>query len=457
MTEIRVIAATGMLGSGFLESSFARGIALNPHVIACDAGSSDGGPAYLGGGQFFFSKEATKRDLRLMLLGRDRIGVPMVIGSAGFSGSDAGVDWTRDIVTEIAREEGLRFRLALIRSEQDKDYLKGRLREDRILPLNPAPPLDEGVIDRSARIVGVMGEEPIQDAIREGAEVVIAGRATDTALFAAVPLMLGAAPGPAWHAAKTLECGTAATVNRKRPDSLFAWIRDDGFDVAPLDPDSRCSPQSVASHTLYENADPFRIVEPTGVIDTEPATYAALDDRTVRVTGSAFRHSNRVTIKLEGAELAGYQTVIVAGVRDPFILRQLDTWLEGMLSRFADRVQEIFNRRIGPADYTIRTRIYGRDGVMGALEPLAHEIGHEACLLFTVTAETQATAKAIGKSFAHFALHYPIPEWRGLISGLAFPFTPAEIDRGPVWRFNLHHVVLPDSATEMFRTELVEV
>jgi hypothetical protein len=457
MVEVRVIAATGMLGSGLLESSFMRGIALAPHVIACDAGSSDGGPAYLGSGATYFSKEATKRDLRLMLLGRDRIRVPMIVGSAGFSGSDPGLEWMRDIVLEIAREEGLHFRMALIRSEQDKAYLLRRYREGRILPLDPAPPLDEGVIARSARIVGVMGEAPIVAALEQGAEVVLAGRATDTALYAAVPLMLGAGAGPAWHAAKTLECGTAATVQRRRPDSLFAWVRDDHFDVAPLDPESRCSPQSVASHTLYENADPFRIIEPTGTIDTEPARYAALDDRTVRVTGSAFRHADRVTIKLEGAELAGYQSIIVAGVREPFILRQIDSWLAGMFAKFADRVAEIFGGRVAPGDYTIRVRIYGRDGVMGALEPLAHELGHEACLVFSVTAATQATAKAIAKSFSHFALHYPIPEWRGLISGLAFPFTPAEIDRGAVYRFNLHHVVQPDSATEMFRTEMMEV
>lgn len=34
MVEVRVIAATGMLGSGFLESSFTSGIDLEPDVIA---------------------------------------------------------------------------------------------------------------------------------------------------------------------------------------------------------------------------------------------------------------------------------------------------------------------------------------------------------------------------------------------------------------------------------------
>lgn len=456
MTEIRVLSATGMLGSGFLESSFARGIALRPHVIACDAGSTDGGPAYLGAGMPFFSPEAVARDLRLMLRGALQLGVPMIVGSCGFGGGDAGLDGVRDIILDIAREEGLRFRAALIRSEQDKGYLKRRLAEGRILPLAPAPALDEGVIERSAHVVGAMGHEPIVAAIEAGAQVVLCGRATDTSLFAAVPVMLGAGEGPAWHAAKTLECGTAATALRKRPDSIFAWVRDDHFDIAPLDPESRCTPQSVAAHTLYENADPFLITEPSGTIDTTGASYAALDDRTVRVRGSAFRHAERTTIKLEGAELAGYQSVIVAGVREPFILRQLDTWLAAMQQRFADRVQEVFRGRVAPADYAIGIRVYGRDGVMGKLEPRRTELGHEACLLITVTAEQQKIAKAIAKSFAHFALHFPIPEWRGLISGLAFPFTPAEIDKGAVYRFTLNHVVVPDTPTEMFRTEFLE-
>jgi hypothetical protein len=457
VSEVRVLSASGQIGSGFLESSFERGISLEPHVIACDGGSTDAGPAHLGSGKPHFSREGTKRDLRLMLLGRDKLDVPLIVGSCGFGGGDAGVDWMRDIALEIAREEKLKFRMALVRSEQDKSYLKRRLREGRLLPLNPAPPVSDAVIDRSAHIVGMMGHEPIAAAIEEGAQVVLAGRASDTALFSTVPLMRGAGAGPAWHAAKILECGTACVVQRKRPDSLMAWIREDHFDVEPMDPEARCSPQSVASHTLYENADPFLITEPGGTIDTHGARYEALNDRAVRVYGSHFRRAERVTIKLEGAELAGYQAIIIGGVREPFIIRQLDTWLAGMQQKFAARVEEMFAGRVGPDDYDIHVRVYGRDGVMGKLEPLAHEIGHEVGLLFTITTAEEATTDAIAKTFAHFALHYPIPEWRGLISGIAFPMAPSHVNRGPVYRFNLNHVVIPDTPLEMFRSERMEV
>jgi hypothetical protein len=452
-----VLSASGQIGSGFLESSFARGISLEPHAIACDGGSTDAGPAHLGSGEPHFSREGTKRDLRLMLRGRDKINVPLIVGSCGFGGGDAGVDWMRDIALEIAREEGLPFKLALVRSEQDKGYLKRRLREGRILPLNPAPPISEAVIDRSAHIVGMMGHEPIARAIEHGAQVVLAGRASDTSLFATVPLIRGVGAGPAWHAAKILECGTACVVQRKRPDSIMAWIREDHFDVEPMDMDVHCTPQSVASHTLYENADPFLITEPDGTIDSHGARYEALNDRAVRVHGSRFHHAERGTIKLEGAEFAGYQAIIIGGVREPFIIRQLDSWLEGMQGKFAARVQELFDGRLGPDDYDIHVRIYGRDGVMGKLEPLAHQVGHEVCLLFTITSAEESSTDAIAKTFAHFALHYPIPEWRGLISGIAFPMAPSHVNRGPVYRFNLNHVVVPDDPLEMFRTEFMEV
>jgi ribosome modulation factor len=456
MTEVRVLSASGQIGSGFLESSLERGISLKPHVIACDGGSTDAGPAHLGSGKPHFSREGTKRDLRLMLRGGVKLDVPVIVGSCGFGGGDAGVDWMRDIALEIAKEDGLKFKLALVRSEQDKAYLKRRYREGRITPLNPAPPISEEIIDKSAHIVGMMGHEPIAAAIEQGAQVVLAGRASDTALFSTVPLMMGAGAGPAWHAAKILECGTACVVQRKRPDSIMAWIRDDHFDVEPMDMDVHCSAQSVASHTLYENADPFLITEPDGTLDSHGARYEALNDRAVRVYGSQFRKAERVTIKLEGAEMAGYQAIIIGGVREPFIIRQLDSWLDGMREKFRARVQEMFGGRLGPDDYDIHVRVYGRDGVMGKLEPETN-MGHEIALLFTITTAEEATTDAIAKTFAHFALHYPIPEWRGLISGIAFPMAPSHVNRGPVYRFNLNHIVTPEDPLEMFRTEFVEV
>jgi hypothetical protein len=185
--------------------------------------------------------------------------------------------------------------------------------------------------------------------------------------------------------------------------------------------------------------------------------YEALDQRRVRVYGSQFHRAQRTTIKLEGAESVGHQAIIIGGIREPYLIRQLDSWLEGMKNKFAARVQEIFGGRVGPDQYHIHTRVYGRDGVMGKLEPLAHEVGHEVCLRITVTAPDDESCDAIARTLAHFALHYPIPEWNGLISGLAFPMAPNHLSKGEVFRYNLNHIVTPDDPFEMFRTEFKEV
>lgn len=451
LEEIRILAASGMLGAGFSETSFERGVALKPHFIACDGGSTDGGPSSLGRGMGTHPIKSLKRDLRVMMKGRDKLQVPMIIGSCGTGGGDAGVDRVVSIVKEIAQEEGFSFRLAVIRSEQDRDYLKMRFAEGRITALENAPKIDASTFDKSIHIVGMMGPEPIIEALKQGADIILCGRASDTSVYSAFPLLHGMTPGPVWHCAKTIECGASCSVNRKRPDSMFAWVRHDHFEVEPLDPANWVTPQSVASHTLYENADAHIVTEPGGRIDTSHATYHRGSDRSVKVYGSRYIHSDAYTIKLEGVELTGYQHVIIAGVRDPYIIDQLDSWIEGMTDKMKERVKEIFDGQVKDDDYSIHTRIYGRNGSMGKLEPeavTAQDVG----LIFTVTAKDEPTSGTIAKSFAHLAAHYPIPEWGGLITGLAFPYSPAEINRGAAYRFNLHHVVHVETPFEMFRT-----
>lgn len=452
--EIRILSATGVCGSGFVESSFERGLALEPTFVGCDAGSTDPGPQYLGTGATAFPVEAIRRDLRIMLRGARRNGIPLIIGSAGTAGGDVQLALVHKIVREIAAESRLEFRLALIHAEQDPAYLKRRLREGRIKPLWPEREYDEAVIDRSAHIVGMMGAEPFIRALQAGADVIVAGRASDTAIYAALPLLQGFPEGLAWHAAKILECGAAAVVNRKTPDCMFAWLRSDHFVIAAPDPALRCTPQSIASHSLYENADPFRLVECSGTLILDGARYEALSDREVRVSGSVFEHAPRYTAKIEGAELAGYQSVLIGSVRDPLIIGQIDDWISRLRERVDARIKTIYGDQLAQ-DYSIGVRVYGRNGTMGPLEPLRGAHPHEVALLFDATAPSQEIAHALGGIIRHQALHLPIPEWSGLITAVALPFNV--LDRGPVYRFNANHVVEPDDPYEMFPMELFDV
>ena len=117
MASFPLVSATGMLGSGFRAESLDMAISLGARMIGCDAGSTDPGPGPLATGTCMFSAAAVKRDTEIMMSRAIKAGIPLIVGSAGTSGSDAGLAWMVDIVHEIAREQGLHFKLAVIHSE----------------------------------------------------------------------------------------------------------------------------------------------------------------------------------------------------------------------------------------------------------------------------------------------------------------------------------------------------
>ncbi len=238
---------------------------------------------------------------------------------------------------------------------------------------------------------------------------------------------------------------------------MIATIRDDHFDIEPLDLGARCTPRGIAAHTLYENANPYILTEPAGSINTEHARYEALDERSVRVSGSRFDKAALYTIKLEGAQRTGYQTVVMGGIRDPHVIAGLDQLLPRAREYFDARIADLFGGHLGPRDYDIHYRLYGRDGVLGAAEPRRDEMPWEVGVLITITAPTQTYATKIATMVAHISAHLPVPAYEGIVSTIAYPFSPPEIERGAVYRFSLNHVVLPDDPLEMFRTEFLEV
>src|SRR6266436_2321579 len=339
VNEIRYIAAS-LVGAGVDRDALDEALQHHPHFIAADAGTTDAGPFSLGSGKPAFPREMVKHDLELMLRAGKRAGIPVLIGSAGTAGADINVDWTREIASEVAWENGLALRTAVIYSEQDKAYLKNLLRENRIRPLDPTPAVDETVIDRSAHIVGMMGVEPLQRALEQGADFVLAGRCSDSALYAALPILRGFPEGLAWHAGKVSECGTMATETLGK-GVLFGQIRRDHAVIRPFGPGLRCTPQSVAAHGLYENADPYLHRESSGTLDLSRSTFEAVDDISVRIRGSGLIPSETYTVKLEGAELIGYQSIVVGGIRDPFIIRKLDAWLAGVRERIEEAIAQV--------------------------------------------------------------------------------------------------------------------
>jgi len=448
---VRVLTPTGMLGGGFPPETITRGLELGADVIAVDGGSTDSGPYYLGSGIAKTAAAAVARDLRLLLRAAATADIPLIVGSCGTSGTDSGVDWVAGITRAILAEEGLDLRVATIYSEQQAADLKEHLDRGRIHPLPPAGDLDPATLESCRHIVAMMGHEPIAEALAAGANVVLAGRATDTAIAAAYPLMAGMPAGPTWHAAKIVECGGQCTTN-PRAGGVLATIDATGFTIEPLDPAVACTPTSVAAHMLYETVNPYSMREPAGTIMVGDATYRALDDRRVRVEGSRFEPAAQHTLKLEGARITGYETMSFTAIRDPHILGQITTWA-ALLRR---TISEWVTRALGlsPEEYAVDIRLYGYDAVLDAIDP-ATGPPREVGVMLLVNAPDQQTATAVAKIANPLMLHLPTPDMNYLPS-LAFATSPAETERGAAYEFVLNHAVDVDSPTALFRINLPE-
>ena len=306
---IKVLIPSGALGISVDPDALERGLQMQPDIIAIDGGSTDSGPHYLGTGTCKYSRASVKREWRLLMQARARLGVPLLIGTAGTCGTDSMVQWLLDITREIAAEEGQSLRVATLECSQSPARVAQAFDAGTITPLAGAMPVNREDITGCSNIVALAGAEQINAALQTGAEIIIAGRSTDTAVIAALPLARGCHPGGAWHGAKIGECGALAT-NNPATGAILIEFDTEGFTVHPTGEGVRATPLTVSAHMLYENADPFILHEPGGHLDVTAATYTAVeDDSSVRVTGSVWHPSERYTVKLEGAQLAGYQTI----------------------------------------------------------------------------------------------------------------------------------------------------
>ncbi len=449
--KTRVLVPSGVLGLGFNRDALARGLSLNPDIIAIDGGSTDSGPFSLGAGQSKYSRAASKAEWRDLMVARAQAGVPLVIGTAGTCGADATVDWMYDITCELAAELGQKLRVARLYSSQPAARVIAALEAGKITPLTPAPDIGAQALRDMTNIVALAGAEQIQAALDTGAQIIIAGRTTDTATIAALPLRRGAHPGAAWHGAKIAECGALCSTN---PTSgvIVVDFDDTGFTVEAMHETALCTPHSVSAHMLYENTDPFVLYEPGGYLDVRQARYTALDDRRVRVEGSEWV-PGRYTVKLEGARIAGYQTTIMAVLRDAHYAAHAQAWVDKLTAFLTVEIQRRMD--LAPTDYQMEFRLIG---VNGALGPLENRTGTpvEVGVLGIVTAQTQAIAAEIGKLINPFVLHYPLTEDEELPT-FAFPYSPATTDRGALYEFALNHVMELASPMEAFRIEVTEV
>jgi hypothetical protein len=471
--EFRILSTTAILGYGFPLASFEAGMARKPHLIAVDAGSTDPGPYYLGAGISFTDRGAVKRDLEIMLSAGVTNKIPVVIGTAGGSGAEPHLAWCREIIEEIAREKKLSFRMALIHAELDKGFIKEEFKRGHISPLEPAPPLTEAEINASTHIVAQMGIEPFIKAMGEKVDVILAGRTYDPVCFAALPIMQGYDRALSLHLGKILECASICATPGSGSDCMFGYIGEDYFRVEPLNPARKCTTLSVAAHTLYEKTNPYILPGPGGHLDLHNTSFEQESDMIVRVKGTKFVPGVINTVKLEGAKPIGFRTVSIAGSRDPVMISKIDAIIQGVKERVADNFRDTLKDYKGPPErasittsslartegtYRLSFNIYGRDGVMGNLEPTPSTAGvHELGIIIEAIAPTQQQADTICAFARSTMLHYGYEGRRSTAGNLAFPYSPSDFHAGEVYVFSVYHLLDLKTNTDLFPIDYVNI
>jgi hypothetical protein len=294
----------------------------------------------------------------------------------------------------------------------------------------------------------------LQAALDTGVDVVLAGRCSDAAIYASMPIAKGIDAGLAWHMGKIIECAGQVVEPRVGQDCVIGTLHEDHFVIEPGHADKRCTRMKIAAHTLYENPSPYELKEPGGILYTKDCSYDQLDDRSVKVSGSRFAPHSPYTVKLEGVSALGFRTVFVAGVRDPDLVEGMEDFVAECRKRVA---REAASMGIFEDEYTLTVRIYGHGAVMGARDPVTDPHPHELGIVADVIAMDEDTSRTIMAKARYAMLHTDFPNRKCISGNLAIPFSPSDMPCGQTYRFSVWHTMELDDPLEPFPMHIVNV
>src|SRR5271163_4829040 len=392
----RVVSACGALGYGYPQESLHEALKGRIDAIISDGGSMDAGPYYLGTGTEYFEREAVKADFRHMVEAGQKTGAPVILGSCGMAGGNRNLAWMLEVAKEVFAELNVQdAKVAVIPAELDAGTVIAELRKGALRATGTGPELSENAL-RESTIVGQMGIHPLITALEGGAQYVLAGRSCDVALFASDMIRRGIDAGLAYHVGHVLECGALACDPGSPSDCLVAEVYDDGSAVfvAP-DPSRRCTPYSIAAHSLYEESHPQLQFYPEGILAMEKTQFFARDARTSGIKNSVFVRSAKPwpwSIKLEGVRRVGARKVSLVHLNP---------------ADLADVPPDIL--------------VYGRNGVhKTAVQSPQRELG---IIVETTSTDAEAATK-LASLLTHYLIHYGYPGRKATAGNIAYPMSP---------------------------------
>jgi hypothetical protein len=450
LKSLKIICPNGHLGFAPIRiPSFQIGVEAGPDIIAADSGSDDIGPGPLGSDTSTSPESWQRHDLEAMLLASRRLGVPMMIGSAGDTGANSRVDLFVSIIKELAVQHSLpRFKIGYFYSAVDKEWLRRQMRQGNTVEgLDGYANLTESELDATDQIVAMAGVHPFVELLRQGADVIIGGRSSDAAIFAGAAVFHGFADDNAYYLGKVLECASFCAEPYGGKETVMGEISHDDVRVTAMAAEQRCTVASVAGHAMYERSNPYEEFFAGGKLDMTHCHYEQIAEKTTRITGSKFIPAAQVRVKLEGAGKVGERYVGFCGIRDPYTIANVD--------RVIAWAREQVRARFGDSGYELHYNVYGRDGVMGQLDPLRHQTGHELAIMVQGVAPTVKMAEEVAMIGLRQMFYARLPDVKGTAGSVAFPLDEV-LHASSAYRWTLNHTVAVDDPMELFPTHLVE-
>jgi hypothetical protein len=350
------------------------------------------------------------------------------------------------MLREIAQEHRIpNFRIGWFYSEVPGEAVAARISGgERMEGLGGFPDLTPEEARASSRIVAVAGVDPFIKLLDMGADVIVGGRCGDIAITAA-PCIRAGFPAPlAYHMGKMIECASLVAEPFMGKEAIIGTVSDSDILVTPFHPGQRVTVASAAGHSMYERETPFFERTLGGLLDMRECRYEQADERSTRISGARFVPDGDLRVKLEGARKVGERFMGIVGIRDPHVIRNVDKAIAWC--------REATQKRFGNQPYELHFHVFGRNGVLGELEPVKDANPHELCIVVEGLAATEPLAHKLTDFATRMFFLARIPGSKGS-SGLAAT-TKETMRSSPGYVWNVNHTMRVTDPMELFPIHL---
>ncbi len=355
-----------------------------------------------------------------------------------------------DALAAAARHLGLagRLRIGVVSGDDLLPRLDDLLARGHALTnLDTGRPLAD-VRDRVLSANAYLGAWPVVEALRQGADVVVTGRVTDTGLTLAPMIHAFGWGADAWDllaagtvAGHLIECGAQSSGG----NCLVGWDRipdlaNVGYPIVDARPDGsfdivkhpgtggRITVAGVTEQLLYEMGDPVEYITPDCVADFTTIRLAQAGRDRVRVSGVRGRPATD-RLKVSVSYFYGYKAVGTLVYAWPDAVKK---------ARAADRILRQRLADLGLEFETIHTELLGLDATHGRLgaNSVREADVPEVQLRVGVRARQRAPVERFTREIAPLILNGP-PSVTGFAGGRPKPeeivaYWPALIDKREV-------------------------